>query len=178
MASLGRGYEEYVRDNILVPLGMDRTGFALPEGVRTGDRLPAAVGPLTPLLGIALPGGIVGPRQGRYASFNSFYVKGAPTAGWSAASPRPPGSSCSTWAAARWKAGGCYPKRRWPRCGAPSRGRGAGLRAGSTRTRRRGGGVSSPSTSAAGAGFWNVILAQAQGARLLSGFSGWFPLSK
>jgi CubicO group peptidase (beta-lactamase class C family) len=28
----GVGYEEYVRDNILVPLGMDRTGFVYPEG--------------------------------------------------------------------------------------------------------------------------------------------------
>lgn len=73
----GVEYEEYVRDNILVPLGMDRTGFAYPEGVERATGYQPLWGPLTPLLRIALPGGIVGPRQGRYASFNSFYVKGA-----------------------------------------------------------------------------------------------------
>lgn len=74
----GAGYEEYVREEILTPLGMNRTGFAYPE--LAGD--DAATGyhplwkPLTPLFRAALPGGIVGSRQGRYVSFNPFYVKG------------------------------------------------------------------------------------------------------
>lgn len=74
----GVGYEEYVREEILSPLGMDRTGFSFPEPA--GD--DAATGyqplwePLTPFFRAALPRGIVGSRQGRYVSFNPFYVKG------------------------------------------------------------------------------------------------------
>jgi CubicO group peptidase (beta-lactamase class C family) len=76
----GIGYEEYVREEILAPLGMDRTGFSYPEQP-AGDG--AATGyqplwkPLTPLFKGALPGGIVGRRHGRYISLNPFYVKGA-----------------------------------------------------------------------------------------------------
>ena len=74
----GADYEAYVRDEILAPLGMERTGFSYPQpagdGAATGYQpLPK---PLTPLLRAALPRGIVGPRRGRYASFNPFYVKG------------------------------------------------------------------------------------------------------
>jgi CubicO group peptidase (beta-lactamase class C family) len=74
----GASYEEYVRTEILSPLGMDHTGFSYPEHARDG----AATGYqplrnlLTPLLRAALPSGIVGPRHGRYVSFNPFYVKG------------------------------------------------------------------------------------------------------
>jgi CubicO group peptidase (beta-lactamase class C family) len=74
----GTSYEEYVREEILLPLGMGRTGFVYPKHSRGG----AATGyqplwkPLTPLLRAALPEGIVGPRQGRYVTFNPFYVKG------------------------------------------------------------------------------------------------------
>jgi CubicO group peptidase (beta-lactamase class C family) len=75
----GSGYEEYVRDEILSPLGMERTGFSYPQPA--GDE--AATGyqplwkPLTPLFRAALPRGIVGPRHGRYVSFEPFYVEGA-----------------------------------------------------------------------------------------------------
>jgi CubicO group peptidase (beta-lactamase class C family) len=74
----GVSYEEYVREEILVPLGMERTGFSYSECAGDG----AATGyqplwrPLTPLFKAALPRGVVGPRQGRYVSFNPFYVKG------------------------------------------------------------------------------------------------------
>jgi CubicO group peptidase (beta-lactamase class C family) len=77
-AITGVTYEEYVREEILVPLGMHRTGFSYQEP--TGDG--AATGyqplwrPLTPLFRAALPRGVVGPRQGRYVSFNPFYVNG------------------------------------------------------------------------------------------------------
>src|SRR5918998_4764216 len=75
----GASYEEYVREEILTPLGMVRTGFSYPEPAGEG----AATGyhslwpPLTPLFRAALPRGVVGPRQGRYVSFYPFYVKGA-----------------------------------------------------------------------------------------------------
>jgi len=76
----GTSYEEHVRREILSPLGMDRTGFSYPEQPAGGNG--AATGyqplwrPLTPLLRAALPRGVVGPRQGRYVSFDPFYVKG------------------------------------------------------------------------------------------------------
>jgi CubicO group peptidase (beta-lactamase class C family) len=75
----GKGYEEYVREEILAPLAMERTGFSYPEQPVEND---AATGyqplwkPLTPLLRAALPRGVVGQRQGRYVAFNPFYVKG------------------------------------------------------------------------------------------------------
>lgn len=74
----GVGYEEYVRREILEPLGMERTGFAYHGAAEDG----AATGyqplrrPLGPLLRAALPRGVVGSRQGRYVSFNPFYVNG------------------------------------------------------------------------------------------------------
>src|SRR5215210_1493369 len=74
----GTSYEEHVRAEILSPLGMARTGFSYPEPAKDG----AATGyqplwrPLTPLFRAALPRGVVGPRQGRYVSFDRFYVKG------------------------------------------------------------------------------------------------------
>ena len=74
----GTGYEEYVRDEILSPLGMVRTGFSYPEpaggGAATGYQpLPK---PLVPFLRAALPRGVVGERQGRHVAFNPFYVQG------------------------------------------------------------------------------------------------------
>lgn len=75
----GASYEEYVREEILSPLGMDRTGFTYPEQP-AGDGAATGYQPLwrpfTPLFRAALPRGVVGPRQGRYVAFNPFYVKG------------------------------------------------------------------------------------------------------
>jgi CubicO group peptidase (beta-lactamase class C family) len=71
------GYEDYVREQILLPLGMTRTGFSY---ARTGREAATGYHPLRPLLTpifrAALPGGVVGPRQGKYVAFNPFYVKG------------------------------------------------------------------------------------------------------
>ena len=71
------GYEDYVREQILLPLGMTRTGFSYP---RTGREAATGYHPLRPLLTpifrAALPRGVVGPRQGKYVAFNPFYVKG------------------------------------------------------------------------------------------------------
>lgn len=74
------GYEEYVRDEILLPLGMNQTGFSYPglAGPREAARAYQPLWrPLTPLVRAALPRGIVGPRYGRYVTFNPFYVNGA-----------------------------------------------------------------------------------------------------
>ena len=73
----GISYERYVREEILVPLGMNRTGFSYPSPA--GE---AATGyhplrpPLIPIFRAALPGGVVGLRQDGYVAFNPFYVKG------------------------------------------------------------------------------------------------------
>lgn len=76
----GVGYEEYLRDEILSPLGMRRTDFVYPEDA-TGCDVATAYHtlwrPLTPLFRAALPQGVVGPRQGRYVAFNPFHVDGA-----------------------------------------------------------------------------------------------------
>jgi CubicO group peptidase (beta-lactamase class C family) len=74
----GTSYEEYVRDEILLPLGMNRTGFTYqePAGDESATGYQPLWRPLTPLFRAALPGGVVGPRQGRYVAFNPFYVKG------------------------------------------------------------------------------------------------------
>lgn len=74
----GVRYEEYVHDEILVPLGMDRTGFAYPV---SGERERATAyqplpKPLTPLFRAAMPEGVVGSRYGRYVTFDPFYVNG------------------------------------------------------------------------------------------------------
>jgi CubicO group peptidase (beta-lactamase class C family) len=74
----GASYEEYVRDAILLPLGMNRTGFAYPEpeGHEAATGYQPLWRPLTPLFRRVLPHGVVGPRQGRYVAFNPFYVNG------------------------------------------------------------------------------------------------------
>jgi CubicO group peptidase (beta-lactamase class C family) len=75
----GLRYERCVREEIFVPLAMSLTGFAYPEhaadGAATAYQLLRR--PLTPLLRVALPKGVVGSRQGRYVAFNPFYVNGA-----------------------------------------------------------------------------------------------------
>jgi CubicO group peptidase (beta-lactamase class C family) len=74
----GVRYEEYVRDEILVPLGMNHTGFSYPElaGREAAIAYQPLWRPLTPLFRAALPRGIVGTPHGRYVTFNPFYVKG------------------------------------------------------------------------------------------------------
>jgi CubicO group peptidase (beta-lactamase class C family) len=74
----GTSYEEHVREEILSPLGMDRTGFSYPHdaGGEAATGYQPLWKPLTPLLRAALPRSIVGLRQERYVSFEPFYVKG------------------------------------------------------------------------------------------------------
>lgn len=75
----GVRYEEYVREDILVPLEMNHTGFSYPELARreAATAYQPLWRPLTPLFKAAFPRGIVGPRYGRYVTFNPFYVNGA-----------------------------------------------------------------------------------------------------
>ena len=72
----GMRYEDYVREEILLPLGMSHTGFSYPPAgeVATGYHPLRPV--LIPIFRAALPKGVVRSRQGRYAAFDPFYVKG------------------------------------------------------------------------------------------------------
>jgi CubicO group peptidase (beta-lactamase class C family) len=78
-AVAGMSYEEYVREGVLLSLGMPGTGFAYQnldadDGAATGyQRLWR---PLTPFFRAALPRGVVGRRQGAYVAFEPFYVNG------------------------------------------------------------------------------------------------------
>jgi CubicO group peptidase (beta-lactamase class C family) len=79
----GRPYEQYLREQLLAPLGMVRTGFSYQD---TGASRPAAgyqplPAILTPLLRAVLPAGIVAGRQGRYVAYHPFHVVGAPYGG-------------------------------------------------------------------------------------------------
>jgi CubicO group peptidase (beta-lactamase class C family) len=74
----GASYEEYVRDETLTPLNINRTGFAYtqPDGHEAATGYQSLWRPLPPLFRAALPRGVVGSRQGRYVAFNTFYVNG------------------------------------------------------------------------------------------------------
>jgi CubicO group peptidase (beta-lactamase class C family) len=82
-AASGRPYRDFVRARILEPLSMTATGFDLSRAV--GSRVATGYGPrfqpMTPLLRLLLPRGIVGPAEGRFVAFNRFEVDGAPYGG-------------------------------------------------------------------------------------------------
>ncbi len=82
-AASGMPYIDYVRQNLLAPLGMTRTDFVyrpdLKATAATGYQL--RLSPLTPLYRLMLPKGIVGPNAGRFVSFNRFIVDGPPYGG-------------------------------------------------------------------------------------------------
>jgi CubicO group peptidase (beta-lactamase class C family) len=70
-------YEDYMREQILHPLGMNRTDFSYPHAGRAAATGYHVLRPLlTPIFRAALPRGVIGPRQGKYVAFNPFYVKG------------------------------------------------------------------------------------------------------
>lgn len=74
----GRTYEDYVRNEILAPLGMRQTDFSY-HGEMTAQ---AATGYhqrwslLTPLLRFMLPRGLFAAPAGRYVALHPFYVNG------------------------------------------------------------------------------------------------------
>ncbi|HET7480487.1 MAG TPA: serine hydrolase domain-containing protein [Rubrobacteraceae bacterium] len=76
----GRPYPEYVRENILEPLGMRHTSFvyvgdASKGSFATGYQLRRS--PMTWLMKLMLPDGILDGTEGRFVAFNRFYVDGA-----------------------------------------------------------------------------------------------------
>ena len=82
-AASGGSYTEYVRANVLSPLGMSSTDFTY-----RGDMAPrAATGyhlrfnVMTPLLRRMVPAGIFDHRVGRLWAFSRFCVQGAPYGG-------------------------------------------------------------------------------------------------
>lgn len=78
-AAAGQSYEDNVRQQLLRPLGMTRTDFgytaALNADVATGHQ--PRLHPLTPLLRLMVPAGVVGAPHGRWLTFNRFVVDGA-----------------------------------------------------------------------------------------------------
>ena len=80
-AAAGCPYDTFVRNQILVPLHMERTAFswtasalgAAPH-VTAYQRVPRT---MTPLLAAVLPYGLLGARAGSYVSVGSFEVDGA-----------------------------------------------------------------------------------------------------
>ncbi len=81
-AAAGQPFCEFVRCELLEPLGMTRTGFEharAPADIATGYwRLPPGGRAALRLL---LPAGIVGPRAGALVAFRPFYVNGPPYGG-------------------------------------------------------------------------------------------------
>ena len=77
-AAAGQRYEDYMRENILRPLGMTRTDFSYSPEMR-GDAATgyqSRLNPLTPAFRRLLPTGIVDGSQGRFLAFRPFCVDG------------------------------------------------------------------------------------------------------
>jgi len=80
-AASGVPYETFVREQLLIPLGMTRTAFSWTDPALSGS--PRVTGyqrlrrPLTPLLAAYLPHGILGRRTGRYVALEAFDLDGA-----------------------------------------------------------------------------------------------------
>jgi CubicO group peptidase (beta-lactamase class C family) len=73
----GETFEQYVSRNVLDPLGMTSTGFAVTDGNRWAtpyQRWFTVLGALTPLL---VPRALLGPKLGRFRAFHHFYLDGA-----------------------------------------------------------------------------------------------------
>jgi CubicO group peptidase (beta-lactamase class C family) len=75
----GRSYQDYLRENVLEPLGMHRTGFA-----HTAEMSAFAAtayhkrwSPMAPLLRWMLPAAFFGARADGFITFNRFYLDGA-----------------------------------------------------------------------------------------------------
>jgi CubicO group peptidase (beta-lactamase class C family) len=73
----GRPYTEYVRTEILQPLGMTRTGFVIAPGTlwaRGSQRRASTLGVLLPLF---VPRSTIASRHGAFRTLHHFYVDGA-----------------------------------------------------------------------------------------------------
>lgn len=72
----GMSFEAYVRQGILRPLGMDRTGFDCPTGPDRATGYVKAPRIADPVLRRLLPDGIPGDRHGGYLALDPFAVDG------------------------------------------------------------------------------------------------------
>ena len=77
-AAAGQRYENYVRENILQPLGMTHTDFSYRDDMMSdaATGYQSRLHPLTPLFRRLLPSGIVAGSQGRFLAFRPFCVDG------------------------------------------------------------------------------------------------------
>ncbi len=77
-AATGMSFEDYVRENLLAPLGMTETDFFYSDRLASEAATPYQLrrSPLTPLYRLMLPKGIVGARCRRFVAFNLFCVDG------------------------------------------------------------------------------------------------------
>jgi CubicO group peptidase (beta-lactamase class C family) len=72
----GQPFEQYVRQTVLEPAGMARTGFAYQPDAEAATGYLRAPRALDPVLRRLVPAGVAGPRHGRHLSLNRFYVDG------------------------------------------------------------------------------------------------------
>jgi CubicO group peptidase (beta-lactamase class C family) len=82
-AASGRPYTDYVRSNILSPLGMTSTDFVYRDDMapRAATGYHPRFNVMTPLLRRMVPAGIFDHRIGRLWAFSRFCVQGAPYGG-------------------------------------------------------------------------------------------------
>jgi CubicO group peptidase (beta-lactamase class C family) len=82
-AASGRSYTDYVRSNILSPLGMTSTDFTYRDDMapRAATGYHPRFNVTTPLLRRMVPAGIFDHRVGRLWAFSRFCVQGAPYGG-------------------------------------------------------------------------------------------------
>jgi CubicO group peptidase (beta-lactamase class C family) len=77
-AAAGQSYADFVREHLLIPLGMRQTDFVYRE--ETAPEAATGYQPrwqvLTPLLRLMLPRGILGETRGRFVALRRFYVNG------------------------------------------------------------------------------------------------------
>lgn len=73
----GRPFIEFVADEVLKPLRMAGSGFRYVDGAPRGIGYQRRWSPMTPLMRLMLPKGIIGPSSDGYVSFLSFNVDGA-----------------------------------------------------------------------------------------------------
>ncbi|MBI3430550.1 MAG: beta-lactamase family protein [Actinobacteria bacterium] len=70
-------FEDYVREQVLLPAGMSRTDYVYLDGADRAVGYVRAPRMVVPLLRKFLPQGIVGDRHGDFQSFRPFLVNGA-----------------------------------------------------------------------------------------------------
>ncbi|HVQ87492.1 MAG TPA: serine hydrolase domain-containing protein [Actinomycetes bacterium] len=75
-SAAGRPFEQYVREVILDPVGMSRTGFSYLPGAEAATGYVRSPRLADPFMRRLLPAGVVGERREGYLALNRFYVDG------------------------------------------------------------------------------------------------------